>query len=145
MLKTVALAALLIVGLAAPLAAAPCTNNNWQPTFVHDLDNEDGPYYVGAGGGFLKLNWDQSGGYVPHACDLVRGPEDTRDPRGFTTCEDYTRIQCGCSRSLPGNDTCAAFLRWHPATSAQNGAGGAACTAGNECASGLCLLGVCAE
>lgn len=99
--------------------ASACTDDDWQPTFVHDLDNEDGPYYVASGGtNFLKLNWIQNGGYYPHACELVRGPNDVRDRRGFTTCREYTRIQCGCSRTIRGNSTCATFLSWHPATPA---------------------------
>jgi hypothetical protein len=112
---------LLIAALAAaPVAAvaAPCIDDRWQPTFVHDLENEDGPYYVNAGGGFTKLRWQADGGYVPHACELVKGPQDVRDVVGFTTCNEYTRIQCGCSRAMPGNRTCAAFLQWHPASPA---------------------------
>lgn len=100
---------------AAPASAAPCTSDYWQPTFVHDLESEDGPWYVTSGLTFIKLRWEQVGGYVPHACELVRGPQDTRDQRGFTTCQDYTRIQCGCSRNIPGNRTCAAFLQFHVA------------------------------
>ncbi len=112
----IATSLVILLGLTSPLAAGPCTNNNWQPTFVHDLDNEDGPYYVTPNSTFVKLRWEQNGGYVANACELVRGPQDTRNPRGFTTCREYTRIQCGCTRSIPGNDTCAAFLRWHPAS-----------------------------
>ncbi len=109
------------IGIGAALAlvsgavAAPCSNNNWQPTFVHDLDMEDGPYYVTADLNFLKLRWEQVGGFVPNACELLRGPQDLRNPRGFTTCQEYTRVQCGCSRNIPGNSTCAAFLRFHTA------------------------------
>lgn len=98
--------------LVSPALAAPCTSDGWQPTFVRDLDREDKPYYVTGGMSFLPLEWVPNGGYVPHACRLVRGPQDLRDQRGFTTCQDYTRVQCGCSRSIPGNRTCAAFLRW---------------------------------
>jgi len=93
--------------------ASPCLNNNWQPTFVHDLDNEDGPWYVTAGGQFVKLrivdNWD----WVPHACDLIN-QGSIRDTRGFTNCRQYTRIQCGCRRGLSEpNSTCARFLEFH--------------------------------
>lgn len=108
--------AALVSLLVSPLAAGPCRNDNWQPTFVHDLDNEDGPWYVTSGMSFVKLRAEANGSYVPHACELVRGPEDTRDRRGFTNCREYTRIQCGCSRKIPGNRTCAAFLRFHTTT-----------------------------
>lgn len=110
-----ALAAAMLVGLAAPVAASPCANNNWQPTFVHDLENEDGPWFVTSSMGFVQLRWVQNGGYVPHACELVPNERFTRNPRGWTNCQQYTRVQCGCSRSIPGNDTCAAFLRVHTA------------------------------
>jgi len=115
MIKRMAAAVGVALTLAAGAAAAPCANNNWQPTFVHDLDMEDGPYYVTADGNFLKLRWDQSRGFVPHACELLAGPDPLRDRRGFTSCQEYTRVQCGCSRNIPGNRTCAAFLRWHTA------------------------------
>lgn len=112
MLRSI-LAAALIVLLSAisPAVAAPCTSDAWQPTFVHDLDENSGPYYVNPNMTFLPLQWRPDGGYVPHACALVRSRSDLRDPRGFTTCQDYTRVQCGCSRTIPGNSTCAAFLR----------------------------------
>ena len=110
-----ALVALFAVLLTSPLAASPCTNDNWQPTFVHDLENEDGPWYVSAQMGFTQLRWVPNGGYVPHACELVPNVRATRNPRGYTNCQEYTRIQCGCSRAIPGNSTCAAFLASHPA------------------------------
>lgn len=116
-------AVLLLPILSSPLLASPCTNNNWQPTFVHDLENEDGPWYVTSGMSFIQLRWVPEGGYVPHACELVPGPQATRNRRGFTTCREYTRIQCGCSRSIPGNDTCAAFLAWHTQKVAPPGPG----------------------
>ncbi|MCK6453218.1 MAG: hypothetical protein L6R19_20570 [Alphaproteobacteria bacterium] len=111
-LPAVVLAVLLA---SSPLHAAPCSNDQWQPTFVHDLDRDDWPYYVTADGNFLKLEHRQPGGFVPHACELLRGPQDLRDRRGFTTCQEYTRVQCGCSRNIPGNRTCAAFLTWNAA------------------------------
>ena len=109
------LGALFAILFASPLAAAPCTNNNWQPTFVHDLDNEDGPWYVTDQMGFMRLRWVANGGYVPHACELAPSVQFTRNPRGYTNCQQYTRVQCGCSRFIPGNDTCAAFLAFHSA------------------------------
>ncbi len=114
MRQSALIAAFLLV-FAAPLAASPCTNNNWQPTFVHDLENEDGPWFVTGGMTFVQLRWVPNGGYVPHACELVPDQRFTRNPRGFTNCQQYTRVQCGCSRAIPGNDTCAAFLRVHVA------------------------------
>jgi hypothetical protein len=114
MLRSGILAAVLgLLLVSSPAMSSPCTSNSWQPTFVHDLDTDDTPFYVTSGMTFVPLQWQPNGGYVPHACALVRGPQDLRDTRGFTTCQDYTRVQCGCSRSIPGNSTCAAFLRWH--------------------------------
>lgn len=134
------LAAAFMIGFAAPVAASPCTNNNWQPTFVHDLENEDGPWFVTPGMGFVQLRWVQSGGYVPHACELVPNVRFTRNPRGWTSCQQYTRVQCGCSRSIPGNDTCAAFLRFHTARvtppGTPPGAGGTAGVGGGGMAGG---------
>lgn len=99
--------------LVSPAAASPCTNNNWQPTFVHDLEFPDGPWHVGAQGGFTQLEWAQNGGYVPHACRLVPDKNATRNPRGWRSCSEYTRVQCGCSRAIPGNSTCETFLAQH--------------------------------
>jgi hypothetical protein len=92
--------------------ASPCTDNRWQPTFVHDLEIRDGPYYVG--GGFIRLRYDPGQEFVPHACELI-AQSGVRDQRGYTNCQSYTRIQCGCSRSQSlGNSTCASFLGWRP-------------------------------
>ncbi|MBL8705105.1 MAG: hypothetical protein JNM30_09690, partial [Rhodospirillales bacterium] len=82
MMHRVAAVAAAAMMLASGAMAGPCTNNNWQPTFVHDLDMEDGPYYVTADINFLKLRWEQAGGFVPHACELIRGPQDLRNRRG---------------------------------------------------------------
>lgn len=120
--------ALTVLGLllgSSTLLASPCTSDFWQPTFVHDLDTDDWPFYVTSGGSFVKLEHREPGGFYPHACELVRGPQDVRDTRGFTSCREYTRIQCGCSRNIPGNQTCAAFLRWHTAATPVPGAPGA--------------------
>jgi len=93
--------------------AAPCDNNSWQPTFVHDLENEDGPWYVAPQITFTKLRGNDGASWIGHACELIRAL-GVRDQRGFTSCQDYTRIQCGCSRNIPGNSTCAGFLQSHP-------------------------------
>ncbi|WP_299881713.1 hypothetical protein [uncultured Cocleimonas sp.] len=92
--------------------AAACTNNNWKPTFVHDLNNPDGPWYA-VNGQFIKVrikdNWD----WRPHACRLIN-QYGIRDRAGYTNCQEYTRIQCGCKRGLSErNSTCASFLSWH--------------------------------
>lgn len=108
---TAAVAVILCVNSAE---AAPCDSNYWQPTFVHDLEQPDGPWYVTPGGGFIKLCGTDGSTWVPHACELIN-TSGVRDLRGFTTCQDYTRIQCGCSRNIPGNTTCAGFLAGHSA------------------------------
>ncbi len=93
--------------------AGPCRNNNWQPTFVHDLENEDGPWYVTSGGQFIKLRIVNNRDWVPHACELINR-SGVRNRRGYTTCQQYTRIQCGCGRGVSmRNSTCASFLRFH--------------------------------
>lgn len=99
----------------SPIVAATCTDDDWQPSLVYDFDNHDGVYYVTKSGEFQKLQWRPESGYRSAVCSVVRGPQDLRDSRDFTTCEEYTRFQCGCSREVPGNSTCAAFLKWHPA------------------------------
>ena len=95
------------------IEASPCTNNYWNPTFVHDLDYPDGPWYVTSNGQFAKLrivdNWD----WTPHACELI-SKGGVRNTKGYTNCEQYTRIQCGCQRGLSeSNSTCARFLANH--------------------------------
>lgn len=94
---------------------AECVDNHWQPTFVHDVDKPDGPYYVLPGGqSFVKLRGNSGPEWVQHACELIN-QFGIRNPAGFTTCQDYTRIQCGCKRRLSeGNSTCAAFLGQRP-------------------------------
>lgn len=87
--------------------AAPCSDDRWQPTFVHDLEYPDGPWFV-AGGSFSQLQGD-SATWQRQACDLI-GRYGLRDRRGFTTCQQYTDVQCGCSRGIRGNSTCANFL-----------------------------------
>ena len=115
--------------LGSPLAAAPCDSDYWQPTFVHDLENEDGPWFVTRQGAFIKLQ-GASGTWVTQACQMIES-YGLRDRRGFTSCQEYTRVQCGCSRNIRGNTTCASFLaRRNPAA-----AGGSA-TAGSTMGSG---------
>jgi len=93
--------------------AAPCTNNNWQPTFVHDLDNPDGPWYVTPNRQFIKLRIVNNRNWTPHACDLIKR-SGVRNRRGYTNCQQYTRVQCGCQRGVSeGNATCASFLARH--------------------------------
>lgn len=98
---------------------AECKDDFWQPTFVHDVDNPEpngAPYYVmpeGTAPRFIKLRGDTAAEWTAHACELIKA-YGVRDPRGFTTCHEYTRIQCGCKRGLSErNRTCAAFLAGH--------------------------------
>lgn len=93
--------------------AAPCSGNDWQPTFVHDLERPDGPWYVDRNGNFVKLPGNSGTAWVPEACRLI-ADGGLRDKRGFTICQDYTRIQCGCTRTDRSNTTCAAFLATRP-------------------------------
>jgi hypothetical protein len=102
-----------LLGAVGTAAAAPCDGNEWQPTFVHDLQNGDGPWFVTPQLSFIKLRGNDQRAWTVHACELI-STYSVRDRRGFTTCQDYTRIQCGCSRYIPGNATCAGFLQTHP-------------------------------
>jgi hypothetical protein len=104
---------ILIGCISGQVRADACNGNFWQPTFVHDLEQPDGPWFVMPDGRFTKLRGD-SNTWVAQSCDLI-GKYSVRDQRGFTSCQDYTRVQCGCSRAVPGNSTCAAFLAAHPA------------------------------
>nr|WP_320009411.1 hypothetical protein [uncultured Desulfobulbus sp.] len=93
--------------------AEACRGGGWQPTFVHDLDNPDGPWYVLSNGGFERVILSASGSYVPHACDQIKA-YGLRDRRGFTNCMSYTRVQCGCRRGYSeSKPACARFLRTH--------------------------------
>jgi hypothetical protein len=87
-----------------------CRDNSWQPTFVHDIDRPDGPYYVTEDLEFIKLRGNTGAEWTAHACELIR-KHGVRDQRGFTTCEQYTNVQCGCQRGISeGNSACARFL-----------------------------------
>jgi hypothetical protein len=108
-----ALAAVVVATGMGQVQAGPCSGNDWQPTFVHDLEKPDGPWFVNAGGGFTKLPGNSGTTWVPAACKLI-ATQGVRGTRGFTTCQDYTRIQCGCTRSDRSNSTCAAFLQTRP-------------------------------
>jgi hypothetical protein len=107
------LTAIIVIALRASALAAPCSGNDWQPTFVHDVDQEDGPWYVMPGLGFVKLKGVTGSDWVPQACSLIQS-NGLRDQRGFTDCQDYTRIQCGCARADLSNSTCSAFIQQHP-------------------------------
>jgi hypothetical protein len=107
------LAAIVVGALRGAALAAPCSGNDWQPTFVHDVDQEDGPWYVMPGAGFVKLKGATSADWIPQACSLIQA-NGLRDQRGFTTCQDYTRVQCGCARADLSNSTCSAFIQQHP-------------------------------
>lgn len=103
-------AALCVLQAPSTAAAAPCRGNRWQPTFVHDVRpgaSDPGPYYVMPNGTFVRL---REGDYVNHACQLIR-QNGIRNRRGYTTCQQYTRIQCGCDNQSMGNNNCARFLR----------------------------------
>ncbi|MDD3845445.1 MAG: hypothetical protein PHC90_03700 [Syntrophorhabdaceae bacterium] len=101
-----------LIGLASTSAdAGPCRGNGWQPTFVHDLITPDGPYYVMPNGSFVKLVGMSQREWTNHACRLI-STNGVRNRRGYTTCNDYTRIQCGCDAGSRSNNTCANFLRF---------------------------------
>jgi hypothetical protein len=94
--------------------ASECIDNHWQPTFVHDNDCPDGPYFVLPGGGFIKLLGNTEGEWIPQACQLIQ-QYGLRDRSGFTNCRAYTRVQCGCRRGMSeGNVVCASFLGGRP-------------------------------
>lgn len=107
---TLVLAGIVLSLLAVEQAlASPCRNNFWQPTFVHDVRPgapDPGPYYVMPGGGFVRL---PEGNYVGNACALI-ARYGLRDRRGFTNCQAYTRVQCGCDEASRANATCNRFL-----------------------------------
>lgn len=93
---------------------AECRDDSWHPTFVHDVDRPEpngAPFYVLPNNqGFVKLRGDTVAEWKAHARELIQS-YGVRDPRGYTTPEDYPRIQCGCKRRFSeGNSTCARFL-----------------------------------
>lgn len=112
-LRSLGLALIMTAGTLVSAGAAPCSGNDWQPTFVHDLERPDGPWYVDSNGNFVKLPGNSATTWVPEACRLI-ADRGLRDRRGFTTCQDYTRVQCGCTRTDQSNNTCAAFLGRRP-------------------------------
>jgi hypothetical protein len=107
-------ALLVITGLFCPqfANAGPCRSNRWQPTFVHDLRPGfyPGPFYVMPNGSFVRLI-NRNNSYVDHACSMINR-FGVRNRLGYTTCRDYTRIQCGCDLMSRRNSTCARFLVW---------------------------------
>jgi hypothetical protein len=104
-------AALALLALFAPIAAkaAPCAGDAWQPTFVVDADHGDGPYYVQAGNGFIKLYPNGSTSLSDQACQLINS-QGVREPHGLVSCEMYDQLMCECNRSDLGNSTCARFF-----------------------------------
>ena len=90
--------------------ASPCRNNQWQPTFVHDLISPDGPYYVMRNGSFVSLG-RSSEEWIDRACSLIN-KHGVRNRSGFTNCQSYTRIQCGCDDTSRSNSTCSRFLKY---------------------------------
>ncbi len=91
-----------------------CTDNHWQPTFVHEPGHPRGqfPHYVMPDGSFVKLRGDSGSEWVAHACELI-ARYGLRDPRGFTTCQQYTNVQCACQRGASeGNSTCARYFTY---------------------------------
>jgi hypothetical protein len=50
-----------------------CTDNHWQPTFVHEPGHPRGqfPHYVMPDGSFVKLRGDSGTEWVAHACELI--------------------------------------------------------------------------
>ena len=106
------LAAFVMLLVVSPARAAPCSNNSWQPTFVHDIQHPDGPWYVMPNGHFRHLRI-RNRSWVAHACALI-AQYGLRNRRGYTNCQAYTRVQCGCTRAYSGrNSTCRSFMRAH--------------------------------
>ena len=107
------LAALGLIASAQHANAEACRGSGWTPTFVHDLDNPDGPWFVLANGGFERVILSSSRSYTPHACDQINA-YGIRDRTGYTNCQQYTRIQCGCRRGYSeSKPACARFMRTH--------------------------------
>ncbi len=129
--RTVALALALaaMAALAGVARASECTDDGWQPTYVHDLIAPDGPYYVMPNGAFVQLTGDWTNQSGPGMCCLY----GVRDARGFTTCFEYTRVQCGCGASSWGNSTCAAFLTMKGYRRPGQGGGQSQSQQWNEC------------
>lgn len=96
-----------------PGHAGPCRSSYWLPTFVHDLrpGYYPGPYYVNPNKTFTLLK-NINGSYVQNACELIQR-FGIRDQQGFTDCQNYTRIQCGCDTQSYSNPVCSAFLKNH--------------------------------
>lgn len=96
--------------LAGQIYASECVNDYWAPTFVHDVDIPDGPYYVPPYGAPIKLQGYTQQEWTSQACQFIQ-QYGLRNRNGFTDCYNYTRVQCGCKRGLSeGNSTCRAFL-----------------------------------
>jgi len=95
--------------------AAPCEDNYWQPTFVHDLvGGYSGPYYVHSSSGpFERLEGSSQRDWGNMACMLI-DMYGIRDKRGYDGCSGskYTLIQCGCNSKSKSNTTCANFIRF---------------------------------
>ncbi len=101
----------IVTGFSIYAFSGPCRGGSWRPTFVHDLISPDGPYYVMPNGSFVKLQL-RNGSWVNHACEMI-GRYGVRNRRGYTNCQNYTRIQCGCDRrSTRSSGTCRAFMRF---------------------------------
>lgn len=91
-----------------------CTDNHWQPTFVHEPSHPRGahPHYVMPNGAFVRLRGNSAPEWVAHAAELIK-QHGLRDRRGFTTPEQYTNVQCTCQRGASeGNTTCASFFAY---------------------------------
>jgi hypothetical protein len=105
--KSNLVAVIAIVGTVAQVSAAlgsACTNNTWQPTFVH---NEDEPteYYVGPEGATFT---PMASSETAQATCLARGVRNTIDGQ---TCSQrpWGDFACSCGDSPTGNTTCDAF------------------------------------
>lgn len=114
--------AVLLLGWSVPGLTSPCRDDNWQPTYVHDLvSNDPVPYYVMPDGSFVALTGDWSTQSGPGMCCLY----GVRDRRGFTDCQHYTRVQCGCDRQSVRNRTCRRFLEFKGVSIRGDESGGA--------------------
>jgi len=87
-----------------------CTNNNCnQLSCMISTDRMD-PTMSCQQPRFREAARNSGPEWIAHARELIQA-QGVRDPTGYTTPEEYTRIQCGCKRGLSeGNSTCARFL-----------------------------------
>jgi hypothetical protein len=101
------IAVIAIVGTMARVSAAlagPCTDNTWQPTFVHNED-ETAIFYVGPGGAtFTPMA-------SPETAQATCSARGVRNTINGQTCAErsWGDFACSCGDTPTGNSTCDAF------------------------------------